>query len=512
MHVSKHPLRLGLPLGAVFFGAIGLHFAQAEHAAAPVGDFDWCVPAGQTFLLDTSFTKIVGGPHCTPTQTTAVIQGALDLRNLWIQEGATVRVQGPHPLVIHATGAVRIDGTLDVSGFASQGVTTLNTTSIPETGAPGVAGGGRGGTASPLITASSPMGGPGFGAFDLPGLGGGGGETGWTNASQQVDARRGAGGGGGALGSSQAFVGNPSLGDWDQSYIGLDVESGFPNLNPLAQGALSGIAGPFGGRAGVGPFSDGDPTNDFYGVAIDSAGTAIVGELLQPWAGAGGGGGGDASFVSGGGTFPNVPFSPTGDEKGGSGGGGGGSVSILAVGDIVFGPTGRILARGGSGGGGENTSFVNRVGGAGGGGSGGHVILQTLGVLDLRDSLGAGAVPGSLLGGILATGGQGGAGRSDLGGAILGASGKVDTLPSQDGCPKTLSGNSYPTTGPNACKGHVDGAGGDGGPGLVQLHTRSGLDPQAPSILLPAGVEIGDLVVPKPICSDLGCRLLPNLP
>jgi hypothetical protein len=476
---------------------------------------DWCVPADQTILLDTSFTQIVGGPHCTPTQTSAVVQGVLDLRNLWIQEGATVRVLGPHPLLIHATGAVRIDGTLDASGFSSPGVNTLNTTSIPEPGAAGVAGGGRGGTGSPRIAASSPKGGNGFGAFDVPDRGGGGGETGWSNVNQQVDRRRGAGGGGGGLGADQAQSGAPQLGDWDQSFIGLDVESGFANLDPSAQGALSGNAGPFGGRKGAQPFVDGDPSNDFYGVAIDADGNAIVGELPQPWAGGGGGGGGDASLVVAGGTFPNVPFSPTGDEKGGSGGGGGGSVSILAVGDIVFGPSGRILARGGSGGGGENTSFVNRVGGAGGGGSGGHVILQTLGVIDLRQSLGAStsaASLGTLLGGILATGGQGGAGRSDLGGAKLGSTGKVETLPQLDACPKTLAGGSYPTSGPNACRGHIDGAGGDGGPGIVQLHTRTGLDPQGPSILLPIGRELGDLIVPSPVCIDDGCQLLPSLP
>lgn len=518
MPLPQSTLRLGLPLGAAFCATLGLHVARAVPAAAPAspaGDFDWCVPAGQTFVLDTSFTQITGGPHCTPTQTSAVVQGVLDLRNLWIQEGATVRVQGPYPLVIHATGAVRIDGTLDASGFSSLGVTTVNTTTIPEVGAPGAAGGGRGGTGSPLTTASSPKGGNGSGAFDAPDLGGGGGETGWTNLNQQVDSRRGAGGGGGALGANQAQTGAPALGDWDQSFIGLDVEGGFANLNASAFGALSGVPGPFGGRSGAQPFHDGDPSNDFYGVAIDGSGNAIVGELFQPWAGAGGGGGGDASFVAAGGTFPNVPFSPFADEKGGSGGGGGGSLSILAVGDIVFGPSGRILARGGSGGGGENTSFLNRVGGAGGGGSGGHVILQTLGVIDLRQSLGAStsaASLGTMLGGILATGGQGGAGRADLGGATLASNGKVETLPVLDACPKTLAGGTYPTVGPNACRGHIDGAGGDGGPGIVQLHTRSGLDPQGPSILLPTGMELGDLIVPSPVCIDDGCLLLPILP
>ncbi|HVS17966.1 MAG TPA: hypothetical protein VMT18_05140, partial [Planctomycetota bacterium] len=141
-----------LPLGAVLAGGVGLHLAQAVPApspAAPADDFDWCVPPGQTIVLDTSYTLLVGGPHCVPTQTSAVVNGVLDVRNIWIQQGATVRVQGPHPLVIHASGAVRIDGKLDLSGVSSPGVTTLNTTNIPEPGALGVAGGGRGGPGSP---------------------------------------------------------------------------------------------------------------------------------------------------------------------------------------------------------------------------------------------------------------------------------------------------------------------------------------------------------------------------
>jgi hypothetical protein len=518
MSMRLNSMRLRLTLGVACFGGLGLHLAQAVPApvpAAPAGDFDWCVPPGQTFVIITSYTPIFGGPNCVPAQASAVVNGVLDLNDLWIQQGATVRVQGPHPLLINASGTVRIDGTLDVSGVSSQGVVTLNTTSIPEIGAPGVAGGGRGGTGSPLTTQSSPQGGNGSGAFDSPNLGGGGGETGWTNLNQQVDSRRGAGGGGGALGAKQAQTGDPSLGDWNQSFIGLDVESGFTNKTPEAQGAFTGIAGPFGGRAGNQPFQDGDPSNDFYGIALDASGNATLGELDQPWAGSGGGAGGDASFVLGGSSYPNVPFNPQGDEKGGSGGGGGGSVTILAAGDIVFGSHGRILARGGSGGGGENTSFLNRVGGAGGGGSGGHVILQTLGVIDMRQSVGpstSAASLGTMVGGILATGGQGGAGKNDVGGAILEqTTGKTDTLPHLDACPPTLSGNAYPTTGPNACRGHIDGAGGDGGPGIVQMHTRTGFDPVTPSILLPPGVGIEVLVVPTPVCSELGCRLVPDV-
>ncbi len=480
----------------------------------PGGNFDWCIAPGQAVILDTTSALITGGPHCTPTATVPVIGGVLDLRNLFVGQGAILKVQGPNPLLVLATGTVRIEGTIEISGSPSMGVATLNTTNIPEPGAPGQAGGGAGGTGSPLTTASDPKGGDGFGAFGAPGRGGIGGESGWSNLSlTNIDGRRGAGGGGGVLGPNQpqAFGPVAIYGDWDQTFLGLDAEPGFDNQDPDANGALSGAPGPFGGAPGSSPFSDADPGNDFFGLALDkTSGRIVVGELDQPWAGAGGGAGGDASFVGLGGTWPKIPFNPTGDEKGAGGAGGGGQLHVMALGDIVFGPSGLIRCRGGSGGGGENTLFLNRVGGASGGGSGGHVILETAGRIDLSLVLGPSSTPGQLAGGIVATGGQGGAGKSDQGGAQVGSSGKIETPPNLDACPPTSLGTSYPTSGLNACRLHVDGAGGDGGPGLIQLHTLNGLGPQDPSILLPPGLKLQDVCKPQPFGSNRRLQLLPS--
>jgi hypothetical protein len=468
------------------------------------GEFDWRVPAGQTLIFSTDSQIIVGGPGFAPQHNVAVLGGMVDVRNLRIEAGGTLKVQGTQPLTIQASGKVEILGTLDIRGTDSQGVVTLHTTSIPEVGAPGAAGGGRGGTGSPLTTSSSPKGGNGWGAFGAADGGGTGGETGWTNFHQNFESRRGAGGGGGTLGASQPWTGAPEFGTWEQSFLGLDAESGFPNLSEKAHGASSGLPGPFGGASGARPFSDSSSDNDFWGHAVVGE-LLIEGELPKPWAGAGGGAGGDAAFVPGGKVFPAVPFNPQGDEKGGSGGGGGGSLQILALGDIVLGANGRILCRGGSGGGGENTGNTNRVGGAGGGGSGGHVILQTAGVIDLSQCAGPSTAPGSLgtlLGGILATGGQGGAGAWDEGGAWLDETGKHDTEPHLDGCPP-----GYPAGGElNGCAGHFDGAGGDGGPGIVQLHTPDGLA----SVLLPPGKTLGDVCKPRPLFWDGDGRLAPT--
>ena len=51
----------------------------------------------------------------------------------------------------------------------------------------------------------------------------------------------------------------------------------------------------------------------------------------------------------------------------------------------------------------------------------------------------------------------------------------------------------YATSGPNSCQGHVNGAGGDGGPGVVQIHTprgRVGTDPATSDILVSPGVAL----------------------
>lgn len=481
----------------------------AAGSGGPGGNFDWCVPTGTTLIVDTSSMLLFGGPHCDGSQVQHVVGGLIEVRNVSIAPGATVRVLGPNPLVIYASGSVRIEGKLDVSGLSSFGVQTLNTTNIPEFGAGGAAGGGKGGTGNPNPTSATYKGGNGFGAFGVADAGGGGGETGWNNISAaSLDGRRGAGGGGGSFGPNQAqtFGSTAQFGEWDQSFIGLDGEEGFENRDPNAQGAYTGPAGPMGGRVGPRPFTDADPKNDFYGYGIDTqTGAVVIGELATPWAGAGGGGGGNACFVPNSGTFPPPVFNPFGDEKGAGGGGGGGSLEILALGDIVFGPAGLIVCRGGLGGGGENTLFLNRVGGGSGGASGGHVVLQTAGVIDFTKSLGASSTAGQLAGGILATGGQGGAGKNDKGGATSQSGGQTQTPPFFDACPE-----GYPSSGTNACVAHIDGAGGDGSPGIVQLHTLNGFDPMNPSILLPPGLTIGDVCKPLPVGADGSILLKPR--
>ena len=107
------------------------------------GTFDWVVPANSTFFLDTAGSTILGGPGGAPTTAQLVDDGVVQVRDFILEAGATVRVQGPFPLQILATGDIRIEGTLDVSGFDAKDVLTLNTANLPEPGGSGGPGGGR---------------------------------------------------------------------------------------------------------------------------------------------------------------------------------------------------------------------------------------------------------------------------------------------------------------------------------------------------------------------------------
>jgi len=346
-----------------------------EGQGGPNGDFDWVVREGEIFFFDTSSATITGGPNGVPTTTQVALNGIVDVRNLRIEEGGEIRVQGPNPMRINATGDVRIEGKLDLSGFNAKDVATLNTGNQVETGGAGAAGGGKGGNASEITTSSTPRGGRGDGPFRSGRLGGEGGETGFAPASLGKDARRPGGGGGGRF--ARDFSGQIT-----PPGCSLVAETG-GNGHPSTTGAVTGLQPARGGAPGNGPFLDSSTTNDFFGtrpvVVAGNLVGLVRGELTTVWAGYGGGGGGNANPAA---RFPSPNWNFGSDEKGGGGGGAAGGLHIKALGRIVFGPVGRIEANGGRGGTGENTNFLDHVGGTGGGGSGGHVILESASQVD----------------------------------------------------------------------------------------------------------------------------------
>ena len=456
-----------------------------DGTGGPGGDFDWHLPAGTSgsfnnFIFDTTSTVITGGPGGLPTGTQTCINGIVDVRNLYIPATSRMVVVGPNTLTISATGSVIIDGELIVKGSDSPGVQTLNTSNQPEPGAAGNAGGGFGGQASYLTSQSTPAGQTGYGPFQQPGGGGAGGEAGYGTGSSSN--RRGAGGGGGVFGPDVFYDGGTGGASVRvQELIGLDAETGFHG-GDNALGALSGNPPPAGGATGIGPFIDGDLNNDFLGLMLmDGSGEIVLGELAKVWAGAGGGGGGDSVSSN---SFPLDPWSNSGDEKGSGGGGGGGGLLVLALGEIRVSDTGSINADGGTGGGGENTNGFDRVGSASGAGSGGHIILQSstavrvegdpsLGFENVYKDSAAGHDPRP----ISAVGAEGGAGKGNKGGARQGGAQlpwKCDAI-----TPEYLDGNppeSETCFTANTINGHVDGAGGDGGPGVIQVHVNRASD------------------------------------
>src|SRR5688572_32815122 len=97
-----------------------------DGTGGPGGNFDWVVGAGETFFFDTTETFVVGGPGGVPIETQHVIGGVIDLRNLLVEAGGEIRVQGPNPMRILDTGEVVVRGRIDVSGFNAKDVATLN--------------------------------------------------------------------------------------------------------------------------------------------------------------------------------------------------------------------------------------------------------------------------------------------------------------------------------------------------------------------------------------------------
>jgi hypothetical protein len=344
-----------------------------ESTGGPDGEFDWIVRTGERFFFDTTSTQIIGGPGGLPTAALLATGGVVDVRNLVIEQGAEVRVQGPNPLRIRATGEVRIDGVLDLSGFNARNVVTIDTGNQVEVGGVGVAGGGKGGDSNENTRGPTVRGGRGEGPFQQVGLGGEGGEMGVAPGAG--DNRRPGGGGGGRLARDWLGTSTPAS-------LSVAATSGGDG-HPSSQGAdpFDGHRPARGGRPGAGAFIDASDANDFFGVkpvVTDGELTALVrGELPGLWGGYGGGGGGNASQ-----RFPNPGWTLASDEKGGGGGGAAGGVHVQALGRIVFGPEGQILANGARGGTGENTFDEPRLGGTGGGGSGGHVILETAALVD----------------------------------------------------------------------------------------------------------------------------------
>jgi len=408
--------------------------------------------AGDTkvIVLDTTqqpFPLFDGSTPDAPVIT--IVGGTFAFTDIDIPSGVVVQVLGNNPLVLTATGSVRIAGTIFVGGQNGNGDFAYDSavTSVP--GGAAVAGGGRGGEGHPILffppdqistsnLVSPPNGGQGFGIDPLDGVmkrnGGGGGQSGMvdnpngkgkystdhefdcnefrsTNPGVKVP-----GGGGGSM-----YLKGLQPGDADNGYSGK-LKNGRGNVLPDGQGGyvIRDISDKVlqVGTPGAWPFfNDGTTQNDFFGTH---------GQLTRLVGGQGGGAG--ASSVEGyycgiwckhdaittnDGVCNGEDFGPSGkfadsvgDARGGGGGGGGGAVLIQALGSIRLQSTALVDAHGGDGLGGESVGCSN-FGGGGGGGAGGMVILQSSttievdagAVLDVREGQGDSASDGDVYNG-----------------------------------------------------------------------------------------------------------------
>ncbi len=342
-----------------------------EGTGGPSGDFDWLIETGEVFLFDTDGTSIIGGPNGAKNAVENTIGGVVDIRNLTIEAGGELRVQGSKPLQINASGTVQIDGQITLNGRDAKDVVLVNSANLAAAGGAGAAGGGAGGSGSGALNTSTPRGSRGRGPLGSGPLGGFGGESAYAPVTMGKDARRPGGGGGGRFAP-----------DIDTMVDGLYAGAGLDG-NALSHSAVTGAIPALGGQPGVGPFVDLDPNNNYFGVKPEvvengpgdfSVTDLVRGELPGLRAGYGGGGGGDALPAS---EFPTPDWTPEIDERGGGGGGGGGGLRLRALGPVIFGPAGEIHADGGRGATGENTLEQDHVAGTGGAGSGGHVMIES---------------------------------------------------------------------------------------------------------------------------------------
>jgi hypothetical protein len=355
---------------------------------------------------------------------------------LIVEPGGTLRVAWGSQLRIHALSGIHIEGLADFSGEHAHEIVLRYNGTIQEVGGLGGPMAGMGGLGNPVPGTANPKGGDALNFFGHPShRNARGGESAY-NGSNNPTPRRAGGGGGGAFAANQPVVPNP----FDPANLGLIALDGFDGP-AQAFGALTHQSPPRRGAAGVSIFIDNDPTNDFWGRAIDPIShNLIIGELPFPNGGRGGGAGGDSYMTS---SFPPTPYL-SGSMNKGAGGGGGGGLAILVTPRFEISGDGVVRCNGGNGAAGENTNGFDHIGGGSGGGSGGMLIVQA-GLIDLHA-----ANPRCLT----ALGGRGGPGANDV--------------------------------------HHTTGAGGDGGPGIIQFHTTNGLA----DIRLPSNKTLADMTAP----------------
>ncbi len=222
----------GLPAADWSLGSVTASFEYPGNQVAT--DEDFFLDEYQDVFLDTDgtlespflFNDSTGHPF-------SMVGGVLHVDDFTISEGARVRGLGSNPLIIYATGTVKILGTLDVSGENASAPLAITTPGIPEFGALGQCGGGDGGTASAQTGSETLRAASGEGAFGI-GNGGGGGEgsLNWesTDMGSYVVPEEGKIAGGGAGGNFALTT--PSAVTWERWPITLNNPENYDDAGP----------------------------------------------------------------------------------------------------------------------------------------------------------------------------------------------------------------------------------------------------------------------------------------
>jgi Secretion system C-terminal sorting domain/SprB repeat len=187
------------------------------------------------------------------TVNTTITGGVHNYTTFSISPGVTVRATGTIPLEVRATGAVNIQGTLDVSGLnGANGVTYVSGGG----GALGVAGGGNGGAGS-FASGTGPINGS-----PASGTGAGGIGTGWCGGGGAGYATVGASSGGvGGIGGSAYGVpqltgnttgsgGGGGSGGYDCGAGGGGAGGGFVLVSSCVSITITGMIDAHGGAGG----------------------------------------------------------------------------------------------------------------------------------------------------------------------------------------------------------------------------------------------------------------------
>jgi hypothetical protein len=295
-------------------------------------------------------TATVGNGNCTTIVGQATGQPSLCVvarETIRVAALATLKVTGPLPLVLVATGAIDVAGTIDVSGHADGTV------------GPGARMACGGGTAGADATMQGGGGGGAGGSFG--GAGGAGGRGAMDNnggTPETVGAPTfvvggcpgtpgGAGGGGGGSGA-----GGPGGGA-----IYAIARTGITIGGTIAASGGGGKGGTGGNLSGGG--AGGGGAGGLIGLDAPAVAVTVTGRLHANGGGGGGGNGSDIDRRGADGSDPAAPGTPAPGGPGGNGGGGNGGAGFAQGAAPQLGAIGiNGLCGGGGGGGGAGVIRV----------------------------------------------------------------------------------------------------------------------------------------------------------